>query len=336
MGELRRGEAERLIEQQLPRRVRDVILAADHMRDLHQRIVDDHGEVVLRAAVGADDDGIADYLGVENHLAADEIVELDLDVVRHLEADDRPLAALDPQLRIRERNAAAGAAVLRRLPRREIRLPARLELLRGTEAVVRGAGVQQLVCVRRVEMQALGLPVRAMLAADVGPLVPVEAEPAQILEDAGLRLAGRSLGVGVLDPQDERAVLAVGEEPVEERRPRIADVELPGRAWSKSYSHRPQYRPTSATACAATASPRPTASTPSFVFALMLTASGATPSVSASCSSICRLYGPSFGRSSTITTSTFSTVHPSRRTIATASRSKSVLTASFQRASVSG
>ena len=73
----KRGGAkpERAIEQHLPRRVRDVVLAADHMRDLHQRVVHDHREVVGGTAVGADQDRIADDVGAERDVAADEILE---------------------------------------------------------------------------------------------------------------------------------------------------------------------------------------------------------------------------------------------------------------------
>ena len=63
--ELRRRESERLIEQHLPRRIRDVILAANHMRDLHQRIVDHDGEVVGRPAVRSDQHRIADDVAAE-------------------------------------------------------------------------------------------------------------------------------------------------------------------------------------------------------------------------------------------------------------------------------
>ena len=92
MREARRREPERAVEQHLPRRVRDVILAADHVRDLHQRIVHDHGEVVGGAAVGADQHRIADHVGAEGDLAADEILERDVDVLGHAEADDGALA----------------------------------------------------------------------------------------------------------------------------------------------------------------------------------------------------------------------------------------------------
>ena len=86
-------------------------------------------------------------------------------------------------------------------------------------------------------MQPLRLAIRTVTTADIGPFVPVEAEPAKIFEDAGFGLAGGSLRIGVLDAQDERAVLAVRKQPVEQRGPRVADVQLTGRAGSKADSH---------------------------------------------------------------------------------------------------
>ena len=54
---------------------------------------------------------------------------------------------------------------------------------------------------------------------------------------AALGLARGALEVGVLDAQDERAALPAREQPVEERRARVADVQLPGRARSEAESH---------------------------------------------------------------------------------------------------
>ena len=61
-----------------------------------------------------------------------------------------------------------------------------------------------------------------------GPLVPVEAQPAEALEDAGHHVGRRALDVGVLDAQDERAAGAAGVQPVEERGARAADVQVAG------------------------------------------------------------------------------------------------------------
>ena len=69
------------------------------------------------------------------------------------------------------------------------------------------------------------------------PLVPVEVQPAQRVEDLLDVLGGRSLAVGIFDPQHERAALAAREQPVVERGSGAADVERPGRGWSKANAH---------------------------------------------------------------------------------------------------
>ena len=48
-------------------------------------------------------------------------------------------------------------------------------------------------------------------------------------------VAGGALGVGVFDAEDERAAVPPREEPVEERRPRPADVQVAGRRRRKAH-----------------------------------------------------------------------------------------------------
>ena len=179
-------------------------------------------------------------------------------------------------------DVAAGAVILRRTARGQLRLCGRLRASPASRSSSRRAppaissfAYDAYRCTRS------DCRYGPCSAADIRALVPVEPEPPQVLEDARLRLLRRSLGVGVLDAQDERAVLAVREQPVEERRAGVADVQLAGRTRGESNSHScSDYQvaclgqpicATSATACAAMASPRPTASTPSFVFPLTLT-----------------------------------------------------------------
>ena len=73
-----------------------------------------------------------------------------------------------------------------------------------------------------------------MRPADVRPFVPVEPQPAQAVDDPGDHLPRRSLGVGVLDAQHERAAVPPRVQPVEERRPRAADVQVAGRRRSEA------------------------------------------------------------------------------------------------------
>src|SRR5262245_22391459 len=89
-----------------------------------------------------------------------------------------------------------------------------------------------------IDVQPLGLPVRSVIAAGLDAFVPLEAHPPQVFDHAALGVARRTLEVGVLDADDERAALAAREQPVEERRSRVANVQLAGGARSEAKSHR--------------------------------------------------------------------------------------------------
>src|SRR5439155_26102295 len=80
---------------------------------------------------------------------------------------------------------------------------------------------------------------RLSLALRVRPLVPVELEPAQRVEDLLDVLGCRALAVGVLDPQHELALLPPREEPVVQRRARAADVQLACWGGGEADSHAP-------------------------------------------------------------------------------------------------
>src|SRR5690606_3073035 len=92
------------------------------------------------------------------------------------------------------------------------------------------AGLQEALDVLAVDRQALRLTIGPEVAADVRPLVPGEAEPAQRLEDRRLAARGRALLIGVLDPEDEAAAVLAGEDVVEEADIGGADVGVAGRA----------------------------------------------------------------------------------------------------------
>jgi len=64
-------------------------------------------------------------------------------------------------------------------------------------------------------------------SADFWPLVPVEAEPAEAVEDPVDHLGRRAIDVGVLDAQDKGAAVPARVEPVEQRRACAADMQIP-------------------------------------------------------------------------------------------------------------
>src|SRR5690606_36006056 len=79
---------------------------------------------------------------------------------------------------------------------------------------------QQRQRIAAVPFDAVGLMER--------PLVPEQAQPLEAVEDrADHRVAG-PFAVRVLDAQDEDAPVVAGQEPVEQRGPRAADVQEAG------------------------------------------------------------------------------------------------------------
>ncbi len=65
MGKSRHRVPQRPVKEYLPRRVVQVVVAADDVRDSHLRVVDNDGEVVSRIAVGPLDDEVVEFFVVE-------------------------------------------------------------------------------------------------------------------------------------------------------------------------------------------------------------------------------------------------------------------------------
>ena len=213
---------QRLIQRELARSRRQQVLATQHVGDLHQRVVARVDQGVQRISVGAGQREIRHGARGEGGGPAHQVVPGEV-FVGHPQPHHR-LAAL------REERGALGIG---QLPvevvvsqfgvaaRRDV---ARLNLFRGREGVVGLARFEQLGHHVAVDLLALRLPVGAVGPADLGPLVPVEAEPAQRVEQRQIAFLAVAFGVGVLDAKDEGATGVPGIGPVEQRGADHADV----------------------------------------------------------------------------------------------------------------
>ena len=117
------------------------------------------------------------------------------------------LAGGEAALHLILRQVHAVAVVARGFLARHLLGANRIEALGRAEAGEGMALLDQFVRIPLVDVPALALPVRAMRAADVRALVPLDAEPAQGVVDLLLGLPRRTQLVGVLDAQDERTVV---------------------------------------------------------------------------------------------------------------------------------
>ena len=190
---LRARISQRIEEHELVRSVGQVLLAANHMGDLHGRVVEGTGEVIDGETVRFHDDEVADERAVEAHLATDHVRETDL-AARDLEAHGELCAS---GWRIGQAAPRVHGRSLLRL--RQLALG--VQLLGCAIAAIGLAFAQELRGSVLVQVEPFALPVGPTGAALVGPLVPIKTQPVQAFVDDHLVLGTIALHVRVIDAQ---------------------------------------------------------------------------------------------------------------------------------------
>ncbi len=216
VAELRQRRAQRAEHVDLPRRVVDVLVAAEHVRDPHVPVVHHHREVVGGHAVVAHDDQVVDLLVADRDGALDEIVPGHVAVGRVGEAHHRLHAGGNRRQRLAGQRAP-GAVVAALLAARllvglhPVQVPGR-----AVAEVGRARG-EHLVDHRPVAIEALHLVDRA--------LVVLQAQPLHGGKDLLHRVLRGTRDVGVLDAQHELAAMVTRERPRVQRGARGAEME---------------------------------------------------------------------------------------------------------------
>ena len=205
----------------------DPLLAAHDVGDAHLVVVDDDGEVVGREPVALEDDLVVGHRGGDP--AADEVVEVELDVLGHEHAHHGRLVEARQQRPLLARLAVAEPVVAGRQLELLLLVAHLREPLAGAPALVGVALGEQPLDVGLVGVQALRLAVGGVGAAHIRALVPGQPQPVQRVEDLLLAVGAEPRPVGVLDAQHETAALLAREREVEQGHVCRADVRVSGR-----------------------------------------------------------------------------------------------------------
>src|SRR5262249_33234647 len=88
--------------------------------------------------------------------------------------------------------------------------------------------IYEQLSVLAVDFAALALAIGTVGSADLGALVPGEAQPAERAQDDGFRLRGAAGNVGIFDAEDELTSVLAGKTVIKERGGRGADVGAAG------------------------------------------------------------------------------------------------------------
>ena len=205
--------AERLIDLGLSRGVGQVIVAANDVRHPHVVIVDDDREHVGRVAVRTQQHEIVQILVGEDDLALHLIVDDCFALLARAETDH----GLDAGGRLGRIAVAPATVVTHGLALEAGLLAHLLQLSHAGVTAVGAARAKQLLGDLAMALGALKLAYRLA--------VPIESEPFQPIKNRVHRGLGRSLAIGVLDAEQERAAEALGVEPVEQSRARASDMQ---------------------------------------------------------------------------------------------------------------
>ena len=243
VGKLRHGvlPSEGLVEQHVEWGRGKPFLAADDVGDFHEMVVNDVGQMIGGQLVGTlEEHLVVEYLALDDHLAADEVVHVDFLSRLHQEAHHILLAVLyklvDLLLRHGERVAhhAAGRGVVLEI----LYLVALgLQFLGGVEGDVCLAGLEQLVYVFLIDVAALALPVWSVLAAERHTLVELDAKPAERFDDIILGSGNKTIAVGVLDAEHQVAVVLAGEQVIIQGCTHASNVQSTRRTGCKTHSN---------------------------------------------------------------------------------------------------
>ena len=165
----------------------------------------------------------------EGNGAAQFVREGGLALDGDFEADDAGAAFGLECSDLRGGELAMRSVVARRELGGDLRTAHGVQLFGGLEAAVGVAGFEQEFDVGAVDFGAFGLAVGAEGTADVGAFVPLQAEPAQGVEDHLLGAGDEAGAVGVLDAQHKLAAALAGVEEVEQADVGRADMRVAGR-----------------------------------------------------------------------------------------------------------
>src|SRR5215204_6062328 len=225
--------AERLKQQNVLRRVGDVVVAANDIGNSHLNIVHDDREVIGRIVVRPEDYEVFDIGAVELDPAVHRVIECGASR-GHLEANRSRRRGILELAHLIGGESEARAVVLPGLTKLLGAFALLTKPLRAAEAGVGVSGIDEAASGRAVAVEPLRLEIRSMRSSDFWSFVPCQPKPAQTVEDAGDHVGRRSLNVRVFDAQQKGAAVTAGIEPIEERCARAADVQVAGWRWCEA------------------------------------------------------------------------------------------------------
>ena len=226
----RRRGIEPCKDEDLPRRIAQVVLPPQHMAHAHLEIVDRVREQESDTAIGAADHEITEIGNIDVAGSKHEVLPRAGQGASDPPAPNRPLALCQPALAFRSGQGSATPGVPGRLSTCHLQCAVLCKGFHRTKTRIDPFPVEAGSEVPGIDPGALGLPVGAAGSPHIGTFRPVETEPPEIGEERGFAARIAPGPVRILDPDEEGSTRMPGLEEIEEGRPGIPQMDRTGRA----------------------------------------------------------------------------------------------------------
>ena len=248
VGKARHGirPAKGFIQKIMQRKRRQPFLAADYLRDFHQVVIYDIGQVVGGELIGPlPEHFVVQGVGVHFHVPADKVVHLHDAVQGHLEADGPVRGGFQQAFHFLLRQgegvaqAAPGGGIVHEGVFRGFGFGTTgIQFLGAVEGIIGPAGHHQLFCILPINGPALALPIRGVrmlfgsgfhhFSVLVHTLVRDDAAPVQGFDDVLFGAGHETMGVRVLDADNEITAFLLGIQIIIQSRTNTAHVKRTG------------------------------------------------------------------------------------------------------------
>ena len=157
-----------------------MVVAADDVRNAHQRIVHNGREIVGRRVIRAENNEIIELRGIKFNITVNNIVHGDnTSIIRHFDTNRVGNARIYACFRFFGIDSATCSLIALKAIFARLSFFARtLELFWRAETIVGFTLVYKLLSCCFVEIKTLCLPIGAKVAAFFGSFIPVETKPA--------------------------------------------------------------------------------------------------------------------------------------------------------------
>jgi len=206
------------------------------MTDFHFVVINYIGQIIGGISVRLKQYQVIEVSVLKFHITPDEVGIRGLPAEGDFETDYRgyAISLFFGSFIITE--VAAVTVIAGRLFSPDLFSPHFFEALRGAVTVIGVSVRNKTPSGLVIEFQALGLDVRAIVAADLRSLIPVQTHPSQATKNRLDSAFNPTGDVGIFNADDEAAAVVPGKEPGKESGPHIADMRSSGGTGGKTSS----------------------------------------------------------------------------------------------------